>query len=48
MVAVPFVLDGASSVGRLFAWASAFSSLTLAAWIAGLFAASVRILCRLF
>lgn len=48
VVALPFVLDRASSAARRVGWALALAGLTLAAWFAGLFAANVRILCRLF
>lgn len=48
VVALPFVLDRASSAGRRVSWALALAGLALAAWFAGLFAANVRILCRLF
>ena len=48
VVAMPFMLDCASSLGRRVAWAAALAGLALAAWIGGLFAANVRILCRLF
>lgn len=45
---LPFVLDRASSIGRRLAWACALGGATFIAWIGGLFAANVRILCRLF
>ena len=48
VVVLPFVLDRAIAFGRRVIWASALAALTVAAWFAGLFAANVRILCRLF
>lgn len=48
MFALPFVLRAASSARSRSGLAFAFAAAGCGVWIAGLFAANVRILCRLF
>lgn len=48
MASVPFVLrSGESTTGR-FGWSLVFVLMSVVAWVGGLFAADVRLLCRLF
>ncbi len=48
LVTLPFLVLAGSSVPARFGWALAFASFGAAAWLAGAFAANVRILFRLF
>ena len=48
LFALPALLRKDASVGKRIALGCAFAAAGLASWIAGLFAANVRILCRLF
>jgi hypothetical protein len=48
LVALPFVVLAGSSVPARSAWGLSFAAFGVAAWLAGAFAANVRILCRLF
>jgi hypothetical protein len=48
LFALPFVTRPGDSVVIRFAWAFGFLLSGIAVWFAGLFAANVRILCRLF
>lgn len=45
---LPFVTRLGESLPRRAAWSAAFALFGTAAWLAGLFAANVRIMCRLF
>ncbi len=45
---MPFAVSGAGLVSSRLGSALIFAALTLAVWVAGLFAADVRIICRLF
>lgn len=45
---MPFVVAGGGLVSSRPGSALIFAALTLAVWVAGLFAADVRIICRLF
>jgi hypothetical protein len=48
MASLPFVLrSGETTTGR-FGWAFVFVLMSVVAWAGGLFAADVRLLCRLF
>ncbi len=48
LAALPFAARaGASAPGRV-AWSAAFVAFGVGVWLAGLFAANVRIMCRLF
>jgi hypothetical protein len=48
MAAIPFIVRTGDSIRRRVGLSLAFVCLVLAAWVAGLFAADVRIWCRLF
>jgi multidrug transporter EmrE-like cation transporter len=48
MFALPFLLHAGASAGRRFGLAFLLAGLACATWIVGLFAANVRIMCRLF
>ncbi|MEO8752562.1 MAG: hypothetical protein ABI624_07785 [Casimicrobiaceae bacterium] len=48
LVALPLVVLAGSSVPARLAWVLGFAAFGIAAWLAGAFAANVRILCRLF
>jgi hypothetical protein len=48
MAGIPFIVRTGDSIRRRVGLSLAFVCLALAAWVAGLFAADVRILCRLF
>lgn len=48
LFALPFLSFREKALGARFAWSFAFSAFGIAVWIAGLFLANVRIMCRLF
>ena len=48
MFTLPFWLDRAASIERRIVWAFSLAGVVLLTWIGGLFAANVRIMCRLF
>ncbi len=48
MFALPFLLRAGASAGRRVGLAFLLAGLACATWIVGLFAANVRIMCRLF
>jgi hypothetical protein len=48
MASLPFVLRSGQTTAGRFGWSFAFVLMSAAAWIGGLFAADVRLLCRLF
>jgi hypothetical protein len=48
MFAVPMFLRSDRSMLRRLAWGALFAAIGLAVWIAGLFGANIRFICRLF
>jgi hypothetical protein len=48
MLALPFVLSSSDSLLVRVGWALGFAIFGAGAWLGGLFAANVRIICRLF
>lgn len=48
LAAIPPVVRAGQSVPGRIAWAAGFLAFGVAVWIAGLLAANVRIICRLF
>jgi len=48
LAVLPFAARAAATMPRRIAWSAAFTAFGIAVWIAGLFAANVRIMCRLF
>jgi hypothetical protein len=48
MAGIPFIIRSGDSILGRVGLSLAFVCLAVAAWVAGLFAADVRILCRLF
>ena len=48
LLAVPLILRTDSPVPRRVAVSLGFAAISLGVWVAGLFAANVRIMCRLF
>jgi hypothetical protein len=47
MLAVPFLVQPAPLVWHRFLWSAGFGCAGALVWLAGLFAANVRIICRL-
>lgn len=48
LAALPWVVQREQSVPIRLAWSAGFASFAAAMWIAGLFVANLRIICRLF
>ncbi len=48
LIALPWLLEAQATFGRRALFSLGFAGLGLAVWIAGLFAANVRLICRLF